>query len=194
MLRIAGLDDAGLGHFEPQVVAFARALAYAGEHGVAAMLLGSVVDQLHDDHDFDAGLEHFGGSGLLFESRRGTVNGHALLGIDRAEIVHWIADDVDDAAECIFADRRGDGPAEINGVHASYHAFGGLHRDAADAAFAEVLLHFEHHVDGRGHFEAVAGDAQGLINGRHGRLCELHVHSRAGDLNYFSDIFSHKFP
>ena len=53
---IAGLDDAGLDHFVVEVVAFARALADAGEHRVAAVFLGDVVDQLLDEHGLaDAG-------------------------------------------------------------------------------------------------------------------------------------------
>ena len=34
--------------FEPEIVAFARALADAGEHRDAAVLHGDVVDQLHE--------------------------------------------------------------------------------------------------------------------------------------------------
>jgi hypothetical protein len=32
-----------------EIVAFAGALADAGEHGIAAVALGDVVDQFHDD-------------------------------------------------------------------------------------------------------------------------------------------------
>ena len=35
----------------------------------------------------------------------------------------------------------------VNGFHAAHHAVGGLHGDAAHAAFAQVLLHFDDHVD-----------------------------------------------
>ena len=80
------IDNAGFLHFEPQVVAFAGALAHAGEHRHAAVLHGDVVDQLHDDDgladagaaeqadlaaaevgldqvdDLDAGLEHLAGA------------------------------------------------------------------------------------------------------------------------------------
>ena len=76
------VDDARLGHFMVEIVAFAGALADAGENGIAAVALGDVVDQLHDDDgladaraaeradfaalgegtdqvdDLDAGLEH----------------------------------------------------------------------------------------------------------------------------------------
>ena len=82
-------------HFQPQIVAFARALADAGEHGEAAVLLGDVVDQFHDDDgladagaaeqsdlaalqegldqvdDLHAGLEHLGGGRLLVERGAG---------------------------------------------------------------------------------------------------------------------------
>ena len=43
------VDDARLAHFVVKIVALAGALAHAGEHGVTAVALGDVVDQLHDD-------------------------------------------------------------------------------------------------------------------------------------------------
>ena len=50
------LVDAGLDHLVIEVVALAGALADAGEHRIAAVRLGDVVDQLHDDHGLaDAG-------------------------------------------------------------------------------------------------------------------------------------------
>ena len=81
-LPVVRIDNARFLHFEPEVVAFARALAHAGEHRHAAVLHGDVVDQfLNDDgladaraaeqadlaaaqigleqiDDLDAGLEH----------------------------------------------------------------------------------------------------------------------------------------
>ena len=54
--QILLVDDAGLRHLVIEVVAFARALADAGEHRDAAVQLGDVVDQLHDDDGLaDAG-------------------------------------------------------------------------------------------------------------------------------------------
>ena len=43
------LVDAGLDHLVIEVVALAGALADAGEHRIAAVRLGDVVDQFHDD-------------------------------------------------------------------------------------------------------------------------------------------------
>jgi hypothetical protein len=78
-------------HLVPEVVALAGALADAGEHGVAAVALGDVVDELHDEDgladagaaeqadlaaagvrgeqvdDLDARLEHLGRGRLLRE-------------------------------------------------------------------------------------------------------------------------------
>jgi peptide chain release factor 1 len=51
-LRIAGNDDARFRHFQPKVVAFARALTHAGENGHAAVLHGDVVDQFHNEYGF----------------------------------------------------------------------------------------------------------------------------------------------
>ena len=54
LLRV--LVHAGIDHLVIEVVALAGALADAGEHRIAAMRLGDVVDQLHDQHRLaDAG-------------------------------------------------------------------------------------------------------------------------------------------
>jgi len=54
MLRVAGLDNSRFRHFQPEVVAFARAFADAGKYGKSSVLLGDVIDQFHDDD----GLAH----------------------------------------------------------------------------------------------------------------------------------------
>ena len=114
-----------------------------------------------------------------------------MLLADRAQIVHRLADHVDHAAQRLFAHRHADGAAEVDGLHAADHAVGGFHGHGAHAALAQVLLHLEDHADGRGHGEAVAGDAQRLIDGRHRRFFKLHVHRGTGDLNYLADVLCH---
>ena len=48
--------DLQLDHFVIEIVAFARALAHSGEDRIAAMRLGDIVDELHDEHGLaDAG-------------------------------------------------------------------------------------------------------------------------------------------
>ena len=165
------IDDAGFLHFEPQVVAFAGALAHAGEDRHAAVLLGDVVDQLHDDDglaharaaeqadlaaaqvgleqvdDLDAGLEHLEARGLVFERRRRAVNGEVRLGVDRAHFVHRLADHVQHAAQRLRAHRHFHRLAQADGLHAAHQAFGGLQRDGAHAAFADVLLRLADDID-----------------------------------------------
>ena len=98
------VDDAGLRHLVVEVVALARPLADAGEHRDAAVELGDVVDQLHDDDgladagaaeradlaalqeradqvdDLDAGGQHLRRRRLIDERRRRAVNRVVLLG------------------------------------------------------------------------------------------------------------------
>ena len=179
------------------------------------MLLGDVVDEfLNDDgladagateqadlaaleegldeiDDLDAGFKHLGAGGLLIEGRRKAMDRHALLRVDGSEVVDRLADDVHHAAQRLLAHGNADGTTQIDGFHAAHHALGGLHGDATDAAFAEVLLHFENDVDGLGNREAVADHAKGGVDERNGRFGELHVHGGTGDLNDVSDIFRH---
>src|SRR5262249_604915 len=99
-----------------------------GEYGVAAVVLGDVVDQLHDDdgladagaaeesdlaalqerlHEVDdlhAGLEHLRGGRLLIECGRLTMNGHTLFSVHRSKVVEGLADDVQHATERLLAD------------------------------------------------------------------------------------------
>ena len=170
---VLGIDDAGFLHLEPQVVALAGALAHAGEHRHAAVLHGDVVDQLHDDDgladagaaeqadlaaaqigleqvdDLDAGLEHLQLGGLLLEQRRRAVDGIVLLRVHRAHLGP-------PARRCTLSTRPSVslptgtviGRAQADGLHAAHQPVGGLQRDGAHAAFADVLLHFADDVDG----------------------------------------------
>ena len=126
--RAVGLADLGFLHFQPEVVAFAGALADAGEHRVAAVLAGDAGDQLGEDDglaqagaaeqaglaaadqrrqqvdDLDAGLEEFGLGRQLGERRRLAVDRPAFRGVDRAAAVDRLAEQVEDAAERLLAD------------------------------------------------------------------------------------------
>ena len=74
--------------------------------------------------------------------------GLRLAALTGPKLVHRVADDVEHAAQRFAAHGHGDGAAQVDGLHAAHHAFGGLHGDAAHAAFAELLLHFQDDVDG----------------------------------------------
>ena len=217
---IAGDDDAALGHFQPQVVAFAGAFAHAGENRNAAVLHGHVVNQFHDEHgladarateqtdlaalevrldqvdDLDSGLEHFEGGRLLVQIRSRAVNRIVLVADDRSKLIDRLAQNVHHAAQRGPADRNGDASAGVKRLHAANHSFGGLHGDGADAAFAEMLLHFDDHVERLGNVVAFAGDANGVVDGRQVAGLKLNVEHRSDDLDdvsYCCDFLCHAF-
>ena len=126
------VDDPALLHLQPEVVALAGALAHAGEHRQAAVLLGDVVDQLLDEHrlphagaaeqadlaalhvggeevdDLDAGLEQLLGRVELVERRGVAVDGPALAGRHVGALVDRLAQHVEDPAQRAIAHRHRD--------------------------------------------------------------------------------------
>ncbi len=159
------VDHARLAHLEEEVVALARPLAHAGEDGETAVLLGEVVDQLHDQHGLaDAGaaeeadlaaldvgrdqidhldsrLEDLDGRRQLAEGGRLAVDRPALHVLRLRLLVDRLADHVPDPAERRLADRNGDRRAGVDDVCAAREAVGRVHRHGANAIVAEVLLH-----------------------------------------------------
>ena len=212
LLQVLHVDDAALLELEPEVVAFARALADTGEHRDAAVLHRDVVDQLLDDDgladagaaeqpdlaaaqvrleqvdDLDAGLEHLQLGRLILERRRGAVNRPALGRLDRTiGEVDRLAEHVHDAAERRGADRHRDRRAGVDDLHAAAHAVGRLHRDGADAVLAEVLLDLADDVDG---LAAGPGreDPDRVVDGRQVPGLELDVDDRSDDLDDLADF------
>ncbi len=174
------------------------------------MLLGEVVDQLHDDDgladagaaeeadlsalhvrleevdDLDAGLEELVGGGLLRELRRRTMDLPELLRFDRRAAIDRFADDVHDAAERFLADRDADAVARVADFHAADESVGGVHRDAAHGVLTEVLRHFDDEVflprvDGR------VGDPERAIDRGELAGLKLDVDDRSDDLRDASD-------
>ena len=202
--RLAG-RQLGLAHLVVEVAALAGPLAHAGEHRVAAVLLGDVVDELEDDDgladagaaeqadlaaaavggqqvdDLDAGLEHLDLDRLVDELGRGAVDGHELVGVDRAALVDRLADDVEDAAQHLLAHRHPDGAARVLDRHAAHQPVGGVHGHAADRALAQVLRHLDDQVV-RPVVDRRVGHGEGGVDlGQRGPL-EGDVDHRADDL------------
>ncbi len=157
----------GLDHFMIEIVAFAGPLADPGEHRIAAMRLGDIVDELHDQNgladpgaaeqadlaalgvrrekidDLDAGHQDLR-LGRLFGIGRRRLMDRAPRGrSDRTQFVHRLADDIDDAAKTLLADGNRDRALGVGDLLAADEAFGNVHRDAAHRIFAEMLRHFE---------------------------------------------------
>src|SRR5690606_31511094 len=96
------------------------------------------------------------------------------------------ADDVHHAPESGLAHRNADRSARVLGAHAAHHSIGGLHGDAADAPFPEVLLDLDDDVDGRRHFETFARNPQRVVDGGLLAFLELDVHGGTDDLQDFA--------
>jgi peptide chain release factor 1 len=197
--RAVQLDDARFDHLVVQVVALARALAHAGEHRIAAMRLGDVVDQLHDDDGLahagaaeqadlaalgvgreqidhlDARHQHLRLGGLVRELGRRAVDREELLRLDRPALVHRLADDVDDAAQRLGAHRHGDRPARVGDRLAAHQPLGRVHGDGAHGVLAQMLRHFQHQLGA-----LVVGVQR--VQDRRQFAVEAHVHHRAHHL------------
>ncbi len=163
------VDHARLLHLEHQVVALAGPLADAGEHGDTAVLLGDVVDQLHDRHGLadsgaaeeadlaaldvggdqvdhlDPGLEDLDGRREVAEGGRVAVDRPALdVRAGGLLVVDGGADHVPDPAERGVAHGDRDRLAGVDDVDAAGEPVGRVHRDGANAVVAQVLLHLGH--------------------------------------------------
>src|SRR6202041_477599 len=147
---------------------------------------------LDEVDNLDAGLEHLFLGRLLVERRRLAVDGQVHLGVDRAELVDRLAEDVEHPAQRLATHRHRDACAGVDRLHASDHAFGCDHRDAAHAAFAEVPLYLDDDIERGGDVEAFADDANRLEDRRHFRLFKLNVNGRSADRNYFSNVLCHR--
>ena len=190
----------------PEVVALAAALADAGEHRVAGVELGDVVDELLDDDrladaraaedgrlaalgkrrdqidDLDAGLEHLGLGGLLDQRWGQPVDGIIVGGLDRRGGIDGFAQDVENPAQGARPDRHGDRLAQAHNRHAAAQTIGAGHRDRAHPTVARLSLHFAHQLAA-----VVELDLQGVVDVRQILEGELHVHHRADDLDQFTD-------
>src|SRR6185312_7156982 len=106
-----------------------------------------------------------------------------FLRVDRAHLVNGLAEHVEHAAQRFATHGNADGTAERDRFHAANQAFSGLHRDGADAAFADVLFAFADDIDGLGHVEALAHDADGGVDFGDLPFGELAVDGRSCDLH-----------
>ena len=203
------IDDAGILHLVPQIVALAGAFPHAGEHGIPLVLVGNVADKLHDQHrlsharaaeqadlaaagvgghqihDLDARLQDLVGGHDVRKIRGLVVDGPALVGFDGAGTVDGIAGHIDHAAQHPLAHGHGDGRAGIHRLHPAGHAVRRAHGNAAHRAVAQLLQAFQHMGP------AADGDLQRMENIRNTAvLRELDVHHRSADAGDGADIAS----
>ena len=160
------VQNAGLRHFTVQVVSFTRTLADSGKYGNSVSLCRDIVNQLLNQNgfsytgsaeqpdfsascvrsdqidDLDSGLKNLRGSVLIFKSRSLSVNRPFIIGFHLSLAVDRIAEDVEQTAENIFADRNRNRSACIDCLHASGEAVRGRQSDTANLIVSLMLRNF----------------------------------------------------
>src|SRR5690606_32054995 len=142
-------------------------LTHTGKHRQTAVLLGDVVDEFQHVHglahagaaeqadltalgeradqvdNLDAGFQQLDRRRELCEGRSQCVDGTALVGVDRTDVVDRTAENVHDSAQGATTDGHRDGSAGAGDGHAAAQAVGRAHGDGAYNAVTQLLLDFE---------------------------------------------------
>src|SRR5262245_43614251 len=92
------------------------------------------------------------------------VNRVELLGFDLAHFVHRLADNIEHAAQHLFAYWNTHRAVEADRLHAADKSLGRLQSDHTHPSFTDVLRDFTDDVDRRRYIETLAGDANRRAN------------------------------
>ena len=195
-----------------EVVALTGTFAHACKHGVAAVSLSDVVDELHHVHglahtgtaeqtdlaalgkradkvnNLNAGFQELNRRAQFVELRGFAVNRHLVIGLDLAHLIDRLAKNVHDAAEGAFTNRNGDFRASGVHLHATLQTIGRTHGDAANDSVTKLLFNFKSQTLLGELIVLVRFKNESLVDLRHLIARELHVHHSADDLNDLSDI------
>ncbi|GAF25605.1 transcriptional regulators [Moorella thermoacetica Y72] len=199
-------ENPGFLHLQVEVVTLAGTLAHAAEDGKAAVFIGDVADEFHDedrladpgaaeeadlaalgvgrqevDH-LDASLQDLGRRLLLFKGGRRPVNGQPLGGFYRSLVVNGFSQDVKEPSQGSPAYRYGDWLAGVNGLHPSLQAVGRGEGHAADGVVAQVL-HGLH-----GYINLIGFNGDGVIQVGQPVAGEFDVNHRANNLDHLSFV------
>ena len=98
----------------------------------------------------------------------------AFLFTNRALLVDGVAEHIHDAAQSLCTDWHRDGRPRIFDIEASAHTLGRAHRDSANHAVAQLLLHFKR--------QAFVAHHQCVIHLRHAIPGKLHIDDGANNL------------
>src|SRR3954454_23230073 len=109
------------------------------------------------------------------------------LGIQGAQFVNGVADDIHNAAERRRSHRNCNRAAQVDGTHAADHAVSRQHRYSTHASLAKVLLHLcdDTYVLT---LKTLAGYPESLIDRRQIVIRKLNVHNGADDLHNLADM------
>ena len=182
------------------------------------MLLGDVVDELHDKHglahtgttketdfttlgirfeqvdDFDTCIQYFLRCGKLFELRRFAMDGVSTFLVQLLHAVYGIAYYIHQAAFDLVTHRHGDRVSGRNYFHTSSQSVGTVHGYGAHGVLTDVLLNFDY--EGTA---IIALDGQRIMNtGK--KQCfvnvlsfEIHIDYWPDNLGYMSFQLRHSY-
>jgi len=146
-----------------EIVTLTGTLTDTAENGETTVSLGNVVDQLLNEDslsdtgtseksnltttgvwseeidDLDTGDENLSSGGLLSEWWSLSVNWCALLGVDWATLIDWVAGNVHDATKSLWTDWNHDWVAGIDGLVATDETLSSVHSNTADNVLTQVL-------------------------------------------------------
>ena len=199
-------------HFVVKVVPLAGSFTNSGKNRIAAVALGNVVDQLHDNnrfanpgaakqadftalgvrrqqvHHLDAGHQDFLVGRLVDKLRGRRMYRGFLLGLDRAHFINRFTDNVHNPAKRLRPDRDGYRGAGIGYLGPADQSFGGIHGNRANRVFAQVQGHFQNQT------VALVGGLQRRQDRRQVAF-KVNIHHGRDDLCNGANVFafSHSF-
>ena len=192
-----------------QIIPFTGTLAYAGKHGIAAVLRGNITDQFLNQHGLshtrtakeadltalligaqqvyhlDTGLQQFRLCGLLLKIRRRPVDGLKTHTLRSRLVVNGLSQHIEDTSQGVFTHRHSNRRAGGDGFHASHQAVRGAHGNTSHGIVAQMLGYFHRQ------FTAVpARNHDCLVDFRQLALTKADIQHRTNDLGNPSYIFS----
>ena len=181
------------------------------------MLLGDVVDKLHDEHrlaharaaeqpdlaaldvrlqevdHLDSRVEHLLRGGQLVEFGRFAVDRRLVRAVQRPHAVDPLAHDIEQAALDLVAHGHRDRPAERRHLHMPLQSVRRVHRNGPHGVLADMLLHLDDELP-----PVPTADRHRLVNARQqalpSQIGEMHVHDRSDDLRNVSFNLCHIYP
>jgi hypothetical protein len=184
-----------------KIITFSGALTDTSEHRETSVLLGNVVDKLHDKHgladtstseetnltstsvwvnkvnNLDTSYKNLS-LGLLLGERWGiSVNWKSLGGVDWSTLINGLANNVDDTTEEAVSDWHLDWRAGVNDSLTTDQTVGCVHSNGTNGIFAKMLGNLEDKTD------IVILNLKG-VEDRRELAIELNVNNSTNDLSH----------
>jgi len=116
------------------------------------------------------------------------MDGINFCRLDRAKMINWLTDNIDDPAKCTFTHWHLNWPAKINGFHPSGQALSWMHGDTANFKIAYMLFSLNNNVNWYRYIKALTGYSDSSINFGQLTTGKSHIDHRPNNLNYPTDF------